>query len=286
MTLLVQITDTHILSRGELLYGTVDTATHLREAVVEINAMDPQPDLVMITGDHVEKPSGATYSHFDELIAPLKAPVFLIPGNHDDPDVMWKHFGGTSMFPGKPPCYQYVIDDYDFRILALNSHLDDTELPSFGEQRLCWLEQELAKSDRPTLIAIHHPPMKTGVYFIDMAGEEWYRGIKDVLALNPQVQLIICGHGHMELIGRIGNVPIYMAGSTAHQLIAGRVVDRAPAFDPSRVAPVLHQWLGDVFASGDNPWPAWVEEERIDKSAGVDWEELKDHMLGSLKPRP
>jgi len=65
LTLLVQITDTHILSRGELLYGTVDTATHLREAVVEINAMDPQPDLVMITGDHVEKPSDATYSHFD-----------------------------------------------------------------------------------------------------------------------------------------------------------------------------------------------------------------------------
>ena len=107
--------------------------------------MDPQPDLVMITGDHVEKPSDATYSHFDELIAPLKAPVFLIPGNHDDPEVMWKHFGGTSMFPGKPPCYQYVIDDYDFRILALNSHLDDTELPKFGEQRLRWLEEELAR---------------------------------------------------------------------------------------------------------------------------------------------
>ena len=84
MTLLVQITDTHILPRGELLYGVVDTAAHLIEAVAEINAMDPQPDLVMITGDLVEKPNDSTYTHFDELIAPLKAPVFLIPGNHDD----------------------------------------------------------------------------------------------------------------------------------------------------------------------------------------------------------
>ena len=284
MTLLIQITDTHILTKGKLLYDAVDTAIHLQESVAEINAMDPQPDLVMITGDLVEIPSDSSYSYFDELIAPLKAPVFVIPGNHDDPEIMWKHFGGTSMFPGKPPSYQYVIDDYDFRILALNSHLDDTELPKFGEQRLRWLKQALAESDKPTLIAIHHPPMKTGVYFIDMVGEAWYRGIKDVLAINPQVQLIICGHGHQELIGRIGNVPVYMAGSTAHQLIAGRVKDRAPSFDRNRVAPVLHQWLGDVFVSGDNPWPAWVEENRIDTTSGYTWPELKDLMRGSLKP--
>ncbi len=283
MTQLVQITDTHILSRGELLYGVVDTAEHLRESIAEINAMEPQPDLVMITGDLVEKPSESTYSHFDELIAPLKAPVYLIPGNHDDPEIMWNHFGNTMKFPGKPPCYQYVIEEFDFRILALNSHLDGTELPEFGKQRLKWLNQALEMSDKPTLIAIHHPPMKTGVEFIDMAGEGWYRGIKEALERNPQVQLIICGHGHLELIGRIVNAPVYMAGSTAHQLIAGRVKDRAPAFDPSRVAPVLHHWLGDVFASGDHPWPAWVEDKRIDKSAGVDWEVLKDHMRGVLK---
>lgn len=285
MTTLIQITDTHIMSRGELLYGEFDTETHLRESVAEINSMEPQPDLVMITGDLVENPSDATYSHFDELIAPLKAPVFLIPGNHDDPDLMWRHFGGTPRFPGKPPCYQYVLEYDDYRILALNSHLDDTELPKFGEQRLRWLEQALAESDKPTLIAIHHPPMKTGVYFIDMAGEEWYAGISAALARNPQVKLIICGHGHLELIGRIENVTVYMAGSTAHQLIAGRVKDLAPASDPSRVAPVLHHWLGDVFVSGDNPWPAWVEEKRIDKSSGVDWEVLKDRMRGCLKSR-
>jgi Icc protein len=53
LTLLVQITDTHILPRGDILYGKVDTAAHLRESVTEINAMSPQPDLVMITGDLV-----------------------------------------------------------------------------------------------------------------------------------------------------------------------------------------------------------------------------------------
>ncbi len=63
-----------------MLYGAVDTAAHLRESVAEINAMDPQPDLVMITGDHVEKPGDATYSHFDELIAPTQGAGVPDPG--------------------------------------------------------------------------------------------------------------------------------------------------------------------------------------------------------------
>jgi Icc protein len=283
VTLLIQITDTHILPRGELLYGKVDTAKHLRESVAEINLMEPQPDLVMITGDLVEKPSDDTYTHFDELIAPLKVPVYLIPGNHDDPLVMAQHFGGTERFPGSDPCFQYAVEHFDFRILALNSHFDGSELPDYGERRLHWLEKALDKSDRPVLIAIHHPPMRTGIEFIDMVGPEWYQGLGELLSRHPQVQMIICGHGHVDLLGRIGTVPVFMAGSMAHQLIAGRVIDRAPAFDAARVAPVLHQWLDGSFVSGYNPWPAWVEERRIDKSSGVDWQTLKDYMRGAMK---
>ncbi len=283
MTLLVQITDTHILPRGDLLYGEVDTAAHLRESVAEINAMNPQPDLVMITGDLVEKPGDATYSHFDELIAPLKAPVYLIPGNHDDPIIMETHFGDTPKFPGKYPCFQYAIEEYDFRVLALNSHFDGSELPDYGERRLHWLEEALAQSRKPTLIAIHHPPMKTGIHFIDMVGPEWYQGLGHVLSRHPQVDLLICGHGHIDMLGRIGNIPVYMAGSTAHQLIACRVIDQAPAFDPARVPPVLHPWLDGAFVRGYSPWPQWADENRIDKSAGMDWETLKDHMRGTMK---
>jgi 3',5'-cyclic AMP phosphodiesterase CpdA len=261
----------------------VDTADHLRACVAEVNAMDPQPDLVMITGDLVEKPGAETYTHFDELIAPLKAPVYLLPGNHDDPEEMANHYQGSSLFPGVKPCYQYAIEDYGFRILALNSHFDGSELPDYGIRRLEWLEKALKDSDRPTLIAIHHPPMKTGIEFIDMVGEQWYQGLGDVLSRHEQVKLIICGHGHIDLFGRLGNIPVYMAGSMAHQLIAGRVRDQAPAFDPARVPPMLHQWLDGSFVSGYNPWPEWVDRNRIDKSARMDWETLKEKMRGTMK---
>ncbi len=282
MTLLVQITDTHIEAPGKLLYDTLDTARHLQESVHEINAMKPQPDLVMVTGDLVEHPSEASYEHFAALVGPVRAPVYLLPGNHDDPQVMLEMFGDTPLFPATHATLQYVIDDFSVRILVLNSHYQGSELPDFGAHRLQWLEETLAESDRPTLIAIHHPPMITGIGFIDMVGPHWFAGMRDAIKQNPQVALVICGHGHTDLVGRIGTVPVYMAGSTAHQLIADRAQDQAPAFDTRRAPPVLHHWLGESFVSGSDAWPEWVSEKRIDMESGLEWDVLKDRMRGSM----
>jgi len=284
MSFLVQLTDTHIVEPGKLLYGKVDTAAHLADAVKQVNRMSPQPDLVMITGDLVEHPGAETYRNFARLIEPLRAPTYLMPGNHDDPKILCDHFCGSGLFPATDNTYQYAIEDFEFRILALNSHYDDSELPFFDEPRLSWLETALGQSDRPTLIAIHHPPMQTGIEFIDMVGAQWYRGISELLRKNPQVQLIISGHGHSDTYGRNGHVPVYMAGSTAHQLIAARGNDHAPSFDERPAPPVMHQWMGagNGFVSGAVPWPDWAHDRRIDLESGLDWEVLKDKMRGSM----
>jgi len=282
MTLLVQLTDTHIEAPGTLLYGKLDTSRHLRQSVDEINSMQPQPDLIMVTGDLVEHPTEASYAHFASLIKPLKAPVYVLPGNHDDPQLMLEMFGGTPLFPAVHATLQYAIEDYSVRILALNSHFQGSELPEFGAHRLEWLQHTLAESNRPTLIAIHHPPMTTGIGFIDMVGTHWYAGIKKLLQRHRQVALLICGHGHSDLTGRIGAVPIYMSGSTAHQLIAARVQDHAPAFDERRAPPVLHHWVGGSFVSGGYPWPEWVSDKRIDMESGLEWDVLKDRMRGAM----
>lgn len=281
--MLVQITDTHVVERGTLLYGMADTARHLAESVSEINEMRPRPAAVLITGDLVERPGPKTYSHFRDLIAPLEMPVYLMPGNHDDPEFMWDYFRDTPMFPARPPHYQYAIEDFPFRVLMLNSHLDNSELPAFGAERAQWLDEQLESSDKPTLLAIHHPPFQTGVEFVDMVGPEWYEEMGRIVARHPHVLKIICGHGHFDLSGRLGKVPAQMVGATAHQLIAARGMDVAPSFDNVRVPPVLHHWLDGDIVSGYYPWPDGVDAERIDKSSNMEWEDLKDHMRGAMK---
>ena len=42
--LLAHISDLHVMPKGEVAYGRVDTAGMLREAVAHLNRLDPQPD--------------------------------------------------------------------------------------------------------------------------------------------------------------------------------------------------------------------------------------------------
>ena len=281
MTLLVQITDTHILSPGKLLYDSMDTAAHLRETIGQINLMRPRPDMVLITGDLVEDSDEARYRHFIDLIKPLEMPAYVIPGNHDNPQMMLEVFADTPYFPASEDTFQYEIKDLPFRILALNSHCDGSELPEFEVKRLSWLDKQLSRSGDPVLIAIHHPPMTTGIEFIDMGGSEWFQGLKSVLAAHPQVKLVICGHCHTDISGRIGQVPVYMAPATAYQLIAARGVDIAPSAINAAAPPVLHQFINGEFLSGSYPWAADVAEARIDKKSGLSWSKLKTSMMGS-----
>jgi Icc protein len=281
MTLLIQITDTHILPPGEILYDEVDTTLHLAETVQQINRMRPLPDVVMITGDLVEQGDKGGYQHFLELIKPLKMPTYVVPGNHDNPQVMTEVFAGTSHFPTSDSTFQYAVEDLPFRILALNSRSDGTELPAFDEHRLSWLIRELGQSDKPTLIALHHPPMTTGIELIDMGGSEWFQGIKSAVAEANHVKLVICGHCHTDMSGRMGPVPVYMAPATAHQLVATRGLTIAPAAINVAGTPVLHHFIDGDFVSGSNWWPANVDDLRIDKKSGLSWHELKQSMMGS-----
>jgi len=279
--MLIQITDTHILPPGEILYGSTDTALHLKQTVREINRMRPVPDAVLITGDLVDKGDTAGYEHFIELIEPLKMPAYVIPGNHDEPQVMREAFAAGPYFPASDETYQYAVEDLPFRILALNSHCDSTELPDFGPRRLSWLEHQLSLSDKPVLVALHHPPMTTGIELIDMGGSDWFQGLKSVLNSHKQVKLVVCGHCHTDLCGRIGQVPVYMAPATAHQLVASRGLLIAPSTIIKPAAATLHHFIDGDFLSGSNPWPVSVDDKRIDKESGISWENLKKSMRGS-----
>ena len=82
--LIAQITDTHITRDRKPAYNRVDTAAFLERAVAHVNAMEPRPDIVVMTGDLVDEGSAGEYAILRDILAPLSMPVYLMPGNHDE----------------------------------------------------------------------------------------------------------------------------------------------------------------------------------------------------------
>src|SRR5204863_3477551 len=97
--LIAHITDTHITAPGTLLMGIVDTASALERAVASLNRLDPSPDITVLTGDLVESGASEEYAHLRALLAPLRMPVFAIPGNHDAREPMREAFIGDGYLP-------------------------------------------------------------------------------------------------------------------------------------------------------------------------------------------
>ena len=63
---IAQISDLHIKPPGQLAYGRVDTAKALERCVAALNAFEPRPDFVVISGDLADTPNAAPITYFGE----------------------------------------------------------------------------------------------------------------------------------------------------------------------------------------------------------------------------
>lgn len=78
--LIAQITDTHVTTPGVAVETGVDA---LGRCVAHLAALSPRPDLLLVTGDLVDRADLDSYRLFQQALAPLGLPMLAIPGNHD-----------------------------------------------------------------------------------------------------------------------------------------------------------------------------------------------------------
>ena len=241
--ILAQITDTHIKVPGKRAYGRVDTADFLAKAVAHLNALDPAPDAVAMTGDLVDFGTAEEYAHLAALIAPIRAPVYLLPGNHDARRQLRAAFPRHAHL-GCEGFIQYAVEDWPLRLVAL-----DTLVPGEGRgelcaQRLAWLDRTLAAApQRPTVIMMHHPPFVTGIAGMDRQGLSGRAGFADVIARHRQVERVICGHLHRSIQCRVGGTLASTCPSPAHQVALELKPDGPLGFIMEPPGYQLHLWM-------------------------------------------
>lgn len=215
--LIAQITDTHVAAPGVLTCGgAVDSAARLTATIAQLNALSPRPDCVVITGDLADQGQVEEYRVFSELVATIEMPVHLAIGNHDDRRVMVEALDVPAPLPGG--WVQYCVDDYPVRLIFLDSTSDEHHMADFCDERLGWLRDRLAEEpDRPTLIAIHHPPFATGIAFLDALGADWADDLIEVIAAHANVELLVSGHVHRSIQSIVGGRLANVCPSTAQQ---------------------------------------------------------------------
>lgn len=220
--LIAQITDTHIVERGHLYKGRIDTADWLSKAVRSINRLEPQPDVVVLTGDCVDDGTAAQYDHLGEVLAALRAPLLAVPGNHDRRNLFLDTFPQIAARIGDFPFVQYAVEDFPVRLVALDTLDEGFPGGRLCETRLRWVDETLASGrDRSTLIFMHHPPFVTGIPKMDAQALAQPRALTAILGRYPSVERILAGHLHRPIEARVAHAIAATAPSTAHQVSLG-----------------------------------------------------------------
>ena len=120
--LIAQITDLHV---GEVLDvggSTIDTLECVRRAVAHLNALSSHTDVVIVTGDLVAEERLGHYETLAGVLGGLEAPFYVIPGNHDDRVLMREVFGKAGYFPTSGEFLHYIVEGFDLRLIALDTH--------------------------------------------------------------------------------------------------------------------------------------------------------------------
>ncbi len=250
--ILVQISDTHIDEPGTLVYGHFDTSLALTKAVATINAMDPGPDLVLHTGDIASHGSVARYEAFKDIAGELKAPLVVIPGNHDDRDALREVLGGTSWLPTTGDFLHFVVEDYAVRLICCDSVIAGDTPGEFCPDRLRWLDEQLSEApDRPTIVALHHPPFYSGMTGSSAKGLVRGGGEFDaLLRQHSQVVRVLAGHVHRPITTTFGGT-IAIAGPTTCYPFG---LDTGPerllniVHEPPSIG--VHLWLDEATPAG------------------------------------
>jgi 3',5'-cyclic AMP phosphodiesterase CpdA len=158
---IVQISDTHI---G--LSTAPNALQHLQTVVNQINAMSPQPDAVIVSGDIGETTSAWTTAK--NTLADLKAVVYFCPGNHD---IHTTNISSYRQYFGND-YYSFKINNITFMVIdsqllgnydTFNSSATPASvqpLPSSvqteSDTMLAWLGQQTAVANE---IAVQHVPL-------------------------------------------------------------------------------------------------------------------------------
>jgi UDP-2,3-diacylglucosamine pyrophosphatase LpxH len=158
---IVQISDTHI---G--LSTAPNALQHLQTVVTQINAMSPQPDAVILSGDIGETTSA--WSTAKSTLASLKAPVYFIPGNHDIHTTTistYRQYFGNDYYSFKINNITFMV--IDSQLLGDYDTFTSGETPANvqpllaavqteSDNMLAWLGRQTAVSNE---IAVQHVPL-------------------------------------------------------------------------------------------------------------------------------
>jgi Icc protein len=193
----LQLSDAHVYGDFDREGHAVKPALHLRTAVGYINSLEPAPAFCVYTGDSVAEDTDSAYLLFKKELEALKTQIYFAIGNHDDRKMFRKHVLADPAPSDAPYYYDFQKEGWHFVVLDTSDPGKITGI--IDREQLHWLGQVLNDPlRRPTVVFLHHPPLKLGIPWLDELMLQDPTPLLDILQGAPWIRWVFFGHVHHE----------------------------------------------------------------------------------------
>ena len=228
---LLQITDTHIFADEKETLDSVDTHSSLKEELNLARNNDWPMDAVLLTGDLAHDPVTVAYERLLNILTDIDKPVFCLPGNHDDPELMYQLLNKQNVYTSKS------LEIGQWLIVMLDSFLPNTHTHAgyLKQEELDFLDKTLNENlDKHVLVCLHHPPVKIGSEWMDSMRLNNPEDFFNILDEYDHIKAVLWGHIHQEFTSERRGVRLMATPSTCIQFMPGageyRTDDRAAGY--------------------------------------------------------
>lgn len=223
------VTDLHFgpeaFFEGRLRKLTHHAAELTRGVVAAMNDR-VRPDLLVNLGDDIEDEGREAdltrYGACQEILRTAKAELVNVAGNHDT-----IHMGRDDLnrFWRREGPLHYALDRGGFHLVVLHTlEAKDVDV-RIPPAQLAWLEQDLAATELPTVVLMHHSASEQ-----DLSSSFWFhaaphlalvrerRELRAILERSGKVRAVFNGHVHRNQLDVIGGIPYVTVQSLVENL--------------------------------------------------------------------
>lgn len=214
MLTIAQITDLHVTTSADPL-NQMRNEQRLRQVLRSIHELKPRPVAIIASGDLVDNGLADEYAELKDILSGSEIPIYYGVGNHDRRAPFLAAFEGPGARCDVNGFIQYAVDFDGLRMVVCDTLAEGRDRSGFDQVRADWLAATLDEQpDTPTIVVMHHPPILSGVRWMDPEPDApWIGQLSEALLGRDQVRVVLCGHVHRPF----------------HGLLAGHLVATAPA---------------------------------------------------------
>lgn len=190
---IAQVTDIHMFADEKQKLLGLSTIQSFQAVIERLQRLQPQPDLLLLTGDLSQDGTPKSYEYVQDVVSRLSTPTYWLPGNHDCVSTMEQVLNRAPLSPRKA----FARGGWNF--LLINSGVPGCVHGQLSAETLDWLELRLRMvGDGPTVVALHHPPFRVNSDWLDTSILQNPEELFAVLDRHSQVKLVLFGHIHQE----------------------------------------------------------------------------------------